>query len=344
MVQTEQTCLTQVVDQRRIEDLPLNGRNILQLMTLANGVSNVNTREGGAIIETQTFANGNYASPISIDGSRPNQTNYLYDNEDNNDTFQNINEPFPNPDSIQEFTMQTSTFDAQYGRGIGGEVNVITKSGTNQFHGTAFEFLRNYDMNARNYFSGLDSLKRNQFGGSLGGPIIKNKTFLFGSYQGTRQSNATPGATNNAPDAAMAAGDVSEFLGSTGQGTVIDPTTGLPFPGNIIPQNRWDPVSKALLAYMPIANRPNRLYRYATPASIFDDNQIVLRGDQHIGDKQHFFARYFRLGMNIPFGEIPNNIYYINLGQKGTIQSLAPQRHVHIFTEICKRNRCRLPS
>jgi hypothetical protein len=337
MVQTEQTSLTQVIDQARIEDLPLNGRNVLQLMSLGNG-SSLNNATEGALVQVSTFANGNYASPISINGARSNQSNYLYDNEDNNEGYENLNEPFPNPDSIQEFTIQSSTFDAQYGRGIGGVVNVITKSGTNQFHGTAFDFLRNYDLNARNFFSGLDSLRRNQFGGSAGGPVIiphlyngKDKTFVFGSYQGTRQSSAVPEATTLGPDMAMVQGNLSEFLGPDGQGTILDPTTGNPFPGNIIPANRFDPVSKALLAYLPVANQPNRLYQFAEPPSIFDDDQVVFRADQQVSDKQHFFARYFWLGTNIPWGLIPHNLYYVNTGQYGTIQNLA-LNDTYIFT------------
>ncbi len=123
-------------------------------------------------IVSNTIAGGDYHVPVSINGSRGNATNFLLDNADNNDGYTNIAEPYPNPDAVQEFSIQTSTFDAQYGRNVGGVVNVVTRSGTNSFHGTAFNFLRNYKLNAGNYFSGRDALKRNQFGGTFGGPVI----------------------------------------------------------------------------------------------------------------------------------------------------------------------------
>jgi len=125
--------------------------------------------------------------------------------------------PFPNVDAVEEFSIQTSSFDAQYGRGVGGVVNVVTKSGTNLYHGTAFEFLRNFKLNARNFFSGRDALKRNQFGGGFGGPIRKDRTFFFLSYQGTRISSATPAVIRTAPSAAMRAGNFSEWLGRAGR-------------------------------------------------------------------------------------------------------------------------------
>ena len=182
MVQTTATNLVQVVDERRIVDLPLNGRNVLQLMTLSSGVSDRGAQ--GGTLQINTIASGNYHVPVSINGSRGNATNFLLDNADNNDGYTNIAEPYPNPDAVQEFSVQTSTFDAQYGRGVGGVVNVVTRSGTNQVHGTAFNFFRNGKMNAANFFSGRDALKRNQFGATIGGPVVipglyngKDRTF-----------------------------------------------------------------------------------------------------------------------------------------------------------------------
>jgi hypothetical protein len=123
-------------------------------------------------------------------------------------------------DAVEEFSIQTNAFDAQYGGGVGGVVKVVTKSGTNLFHGTAFEFLRNFKLNAANFFSGRDTLKRNQFGGGLGGPIRKDRTFFFASYQGTGISSATPGVIRTAPSAAMRAGNFSEWLGAGGAGAI----------------------------------------------------------------------------------------------------------------------------
>jgi hypothetical protein len=198
LVQTASTALVQVVDKRRVEDLPLNGRNVLQLVTVNAGVADRGAT--GSTIQTNTLAQGRYQVPASINGSRGNGTNYLLDSAQNNDNYTNISAPFPNPDAVQEFSIQTSSFDAEYGRGVGGVVNMVTRSGTNAFHGTLFEYLRNYDLNAANFFSGRDSLKRNQFGFSAGGPVVipglydgRDRTFLFGSYQGTRESTPRPG-------------------------------------------------------------------------------------------------------------------------------------------------------
>ena len=160
LVQATSTTLVQVVDQRRVQDLPLNGRNVLQLMALNAGVSTQ-----GAVGQTNIIQNLGTAVTASINGSRGNGTNFLLDGGDNNDSFTNVALPFPNPDAVQEFSIQTSTFDAQHGRGVGGVVNVVTRSGTNQFHGSAFNYLRNYKLNAADFFTGRDAIKRNQFGG-----------------------------------------------------------------------------------------------------------------------------------------------------------------------------------
>ena len=257
MIQTTATNLVQVVDERRIVDLPLNGRNVLQLMTLSSGVSDRGAQ--GSTLQINTLAGGNYHVPVSINGSRGNATNFLLDNADNNDGYTNIAEPYPNPDAVQEFSVQTSTFDAQYGRGVGGVVNVVTRSGTNQVHGTAFNFFRNGKMNAANFFSGRDALKRNQFGATVGGPVVipglyngKDRTFIFASYQGTRQRVATPAVVRTAPSQAMKEGDLSAFLGANGVGAIRDPLSpGTYFPNNRIPVSRFDPVSAKLLNYIP---------------------------------------------------------------------------------------------
>ncbi|MDQ6700485.1 MAG: carboxypeptidase regulatory-like domain-containing protein [Acidobacteriota bacterium] len=205
LVQATSTTLVQVVDARRVHDLPLNGRNVLNLMQINAGVSTE-----GATGQSSQIQNLGTAVTASINGSRGTGTNFLLDNGDNNDGYTNTALPFPNPDAIQEFSIQTSTFDAQYGRGIGGVVNVVTKSGTNQVHGSLFEYLRNYDLKAANFFSGRDTVKRNQFGGSVGAPIYipklyngRDHSFFFFVYQGTHVSTATPGVVKTTPSEAM---------------------------------------------------------------------------------------------------------------------------------------------
>src|SRR5262249_26990428 len=154
--------------------------------------------------------------PVALAGAKGNAANFLLDNADNNEVQSAMPRPYPNVDAVEEFSIQTNAFDAQYGRAVGGVINVVTKSGTNAYHGAAFEFLRNYDLNAANFFSGRDTLKRNQFGGAVGGPVRRDKTFFFASYQGTRTSSATPSVVVTAPSAAMKAGDFSAWLAAGG--------------------------------------------------------------------------------------------------------------------------------
>jgi len=337
MVQATTTNLMLVVDARRIVDLPLNGRNILQLMLLSAGVSDRGAQAG--TLQINTIGGGQYHQPVSINGARGNATNFLLDNADNNDGYTNIAEPYPNPDAIQEVSVQTSTFDAQYGRQVGGVVNAVTRSGTNQFHGTAFNFLRNYKMNARNYFSGRDAMKRNQYGGTFGGPVVlpriyngKDRTFFFFSYQGTNQRVATPGALRFAPSEAMKRGDFSSWLTPDGRGAIRDPLApGQYLPGNIIPQSRIDPVSRGLLNYMPSTSDPAYQLRLNTPVNPTDDYQFIGRIDQAISAKQRISARIFYLAFDRKWVSIPNNLLYVVSGQYGGSTSITTN-HSYTFT------------
>ncbi len=194
MVQTEDQSISQVVDRQRTVDLPLNGRQATQLILLTPGTANRACNRLG--LEQKLSQRRN----ISVAGAQATNINYLMDASDNNDAFTNVNLPFPFPDAIQEFSVQTSGLSAQYGIHPGAVVNIVTRAGGNSFHGTAFEFFRNGDMNARNHFSTKqDTLKRNQFGGVLGGPIRKDKLFFFGGYQGTRTRQETNAFTSFVP-------------------------------------------------------------------------------------------------------------------------------------------------
>ncbi|HTM47331.1 MAG TPA: carboxypeptidase-like regulatory domain-containing protein [Bryobacteraceae bacterium] len=337
MVQTSATNLVQVVDQKRIVDLPLNGRNVLQLMALNSGVADRGA--AGGTIQVNTFASGQYHFSASLNGSRGNATNFLLDDADNNDDFTKIAHPYPNPDAVSEVSVQSSTFDAQYGRGVGGVVNVVTRSGSNQIHGSAFEFLRNYELNAANFFSGRDALKRNQFGFSAGGPVIipklyngKDHTFIFGSYQGTRNRSATPGALATTPSSAMKQGDLSSFLRPDGVGAIHDPLSGGGyFPNNQIPVSRFDPVSAKLLNVMPASSSANFQLRFGTPTLAISDDQLVLRGDQIVNEKQRVSVRYFLLHYNQPWVFLPNNLYSVAAGQYGNAQNVTVS-HTYVFS------------
>src|SRR6266581_2139461 len=197
-VDTSTSTLKQVIEQQRLVELPLNGRNAAQLTLLVPGT--VNSPGGGADQgSTKTFPG---AVTISANGSRQNQISYQLAGGNFVDEYSSVYRPFPFPDALQEFSVQTSNYSSEYGQNAGAVVNVITKSGTNNFHGDVFEFLRNSVFNARNFFApltqpngspskdmGRDQLKRNQFGGTIGGPIIHDRTFFFAGYQGTRLRN-----------------------------------------------------------------------------------------------------------------------------------------------------------
>ena len=208
-VDTTTGTIKQVIEAERVLELPLEGRNAANLTLLVPGTVN-DPNSGGADQGGQKTFPG--AVAYSINGSRQNQTSYQLDGGNFVDEYSNVNQPFPFPDALQEFSVQTSNYGAEYGQNAGGVVNVITKSGTDQFHGTVFDFIRNALFNARNWGSnfnaydhGRDQLKRNQFGGVIGGPIIRGKTFFFAGYQGTRVRNLGDPKTDSVLTAAQRA-------------------------------------------------------------------------------------------------------------------------------------------
>src|SRR6266403_781832 len=240
-VDTATSTLKQVIEQQRISELPLNGRNAAQLTLLVAGA--VNSPNGGADQgATKTFPG---AVTFSANGARQNSISYQLDGGNYVDEYTNVNQPFPFPDALQEFSVQTSNYSAEYGSNAGGVVNVITKSGTNNFHGDAFEFVRNPIFNAQNFFATPttpDRVKRNQYGGTLGGPIRKDKTFFFGGYQRTAFRNLVLGSQR-----AVGQTDISNFLAA---GPFLNPAnpTGPHLPGTI------DPAVATLLGVVPGCN------------------------------------------------------------------------------------------
>jgi len=218
-VDTSTSTLSQVIEQQRISELPMNGRNAATLTLLVAGT--VNSPNGGADQgATKTFPG---AVTFSANGARQNSISYQLDGGNYVDEYTNVNQPFPFPDALQEFSVQTSNYSAEYGENAGGIVNVVTKSGTNNFHGNAFEFVRNPVFNAQNYFATPttpDQIKRNQFGGTLGGPIIRNRTFFFGGYQRTLFRNVVLGSSK-----VVGRTDIANFLATGPFGTpgAIDP-------------------------------------------------------------------------------------------------------------------------
>ena len=186
IVTTQSATLSQVINQRQVVDLPLDGREVQQLVFLAPGIKDASTHYCTTNCEGGTYPSEQYAK---ANGTSSMSINYQMDGVDYNDSYINANLPFPNPDAIQEFSVLDSNLSAEYGNSVGGVVNVVTKSGTNQIHGDVFEFLRNGDLNARNFFAPThDTLKRNQFGGSVGGLIQEDHLFYFGTYTRARGS------------------------------------------------------------------------------------------------------------------------------------------------------------
>ena len=302
-VDTETATLKNVVDQRRIEDLPLNGRNATQLMRLVAGV----VADPRADVTSGTTYPG--VTPVSVNGSRANATNYILDGANNNDHYSNAPNPMPNPDALQEFSVQTNNFSAEFGRQSGGVVNAVTKSGTNQIHGSAFEYVRNQALNASNFFAPVvngskqqDGLKRNQYGATIGGPVWipkiydgHDKTFFFFSYQGTRLRQAPIQSQIIVPNAAMREGDFSSLLPGK---QLKDPFTGTPYPNNQVPASEITPMSRAILTHIPLPTIGNTTF--AAAPNNFDEDQWLVRGDQQIGSKNRLTGRWYR-----SFGETP---------------------------------------
>lgn len=292
LVQTQQNTISQVVDQQRIVDLPLNGRDATQLITISG--ASVNHSDG-----TNTGSKSFFSSQsIAIAGSAGDETNYLLDGGDNNDSFTNVNMPFPFPDALAEFSVETSTLPARNGLHPGGVVNAVTKSGSNSWHGDLFEFLRNGDVNAINYFAPKqDSLKRNQYGGTFGGRIIRDKLFFFGGFQRSDIRQDPSASTAYVPTAAAIGGDFSVLDGAGCQAkgvarVINDPVTGTPLPNDQFPVSRFDPVSQALAKYLPQTSDPCGKVSYGIPVQS-DENQFIGRVDWVISPKHSLYGRYF---------------------------------------------------
>ncbi|QNI37466.1 carboxypeptidase regulatory-like domain-containing protein [Edaphobacter albus] len=310
-IDTTTPTISQIVDQERIVELPLNGRNAATLTTLAPGA--VNAPANGAI-QSSTFGNqavGGQAAAvtISVNGSRQTSSNYLMDGSDNMDQYTNVNQPFPMPDSIREFSVQTSNYSAQYGGNSGAVVNVVTRSGTNRLHGTAFEFIRNSALNARNWAAtSRDTIKRNQFGGTIGGPVFlpklydgREKTFFFFGFQGTIFHSAS--ATNRVylPTTANLNGDFSAMLSASNPAnplgraiTIKNPVTGQPYPGNIVPTSDFDAAALNTLKLLPSAASPNGLTSYIQPNAPQNFHEELIRIDHTLSSHDRITGRYFR--------------------------------------------------
>jgi hypothetical protein len=294
MVETQDTAISEIVDQRRIVELPLNGRQATDLILLSGGAS-VPPGAGGRFITTHDYVS---SAGVSIAGGQENGNNYLLDGGDHNDTHSSVNLPFPFPDALQEFSVQTNGVSARYGLHPYAVVNAVTKSGTNQIHGDLFEFVRNGAFNARNFFAARqDTLRRNQFGGTVGGPIRKDKLFLFGGFQATRTRTAPPQTTSFVPTQAVLNGDFSTIESAACQTSgkavsLIDPATGVPFPNNFISPALFSTPAVNLAKLIPVSTDPCGKLVYAIP-NPNNENQFVGRADWLATSRHTVYGRFF---------------------------------------------------
>jgi hypothetical protein len=317
-VDTTSTQMGQVIQSKEMTNMPLNGRSFVDLLALQPGVVPISS--GASNNDTPVSGNLS-AGVISVNGAREDANAFLVNGADVEESRNNGAAVIPNLDSIQEFRVLTDTFDAEYGRFSGGIVNVVTKSGTNALHGTVFEFLRNDALDARNYFNApgvKGTLKRNQFGGAGGGPILKDRIFFFTDYQGTRQSAGVTGNQIHVPSPNERAGNFSD-VGVTGYSALSGSVRGGPgrtsmnsvlstrlgytvtngepywvpgcnsvqdgqagrcvFPGQVIPQGVWSPAAKGMLQYIPTGSQAaTPLYSSVGVQRVIDD-KLGERGD-----------------------------------------------------------------
>ena len=294
---TSSSTLSGVVESQQIQQLPLNGRNALQLQALEPGV--VSTGTGGQFGAQQvTFTSS---------GGRDIDTNYTLDGGINVDPFYAISNNYPNPDALQEFSVSSRNYSARFGRGS-TDVSAVTRSGTNSFHGAVFEFLRNTKLDATPFFSTtVPAFHRNQFGGAIGGPIIKDKLFFFGSYQGTQRSGSPGEQTYTTIPMAQRGlnGADADFSGISTP--IIDPQTGQQFPGNIIPNNRiTSQATKFFTDFLPAPNLGDNTYVFPSVATL-QEHQAVGKVDFQARQKDLVFVRYF-------FDDIPSTGYGAGTG------------------------------
>ncbi len=299
---SDSSSVGQVIEQKAIADLPLNGRNFVQLAILGPGVTGVGFGSAGTIMSGNRPDDLRPGSELFSNGNREGSNNFLYDGVDNNERLTLAITLRPSVEAVREFKIQTNLFSAEQGRNAGATVNVISKSGSNEWHGSLYEFLRNDKLDARQYFADPDaakpSFRQNQFGGSLGGRIVPNKLFFFGNYEGFRKSQENA-AVVTVPTAEMRAGDFS------GVRDIFDPLTTVadssarsgfindPFPNRLIPAARVDSVTGRLARAYPLPIRSGLTNNFnVAPKDRQRWNQGDVRVDLNANEKNVVFGRF----------------------------------------------------
>ncbi|HXG54307.1 MAG TPA: carboxypeptidase regulatory-like domain-containing protein [Vicinamibacterales bacterium] len=286
LIETTSGALSRTVGQNEVLNLPLVNRDLYALLSLTGGVSSNDSSNSLGGPEQLTTINGSSRAQMG-------SVNFQLDGGNNTAGLRGTGNPAPNPEAVQEFRVLTNAYGAEYGRYAAGVVDVVTKSGTNQFHGAAFEFFRNEKLNAPRWAapgttSTKDPLDRNQFGGALGGPVKTDRTFFFGSYSGLRQQETY--FRNNAvvPTALERAGDFSQSVRQPN-----DPATRAPFPGGVIPAARFDAAAKTIQdQYVPLSNLPNSFYEVRRPDPLNTD-EATLKLDHSLSAGHTMALSYF---------------------------------------------------
>ena len=281
-VDTRSATVGEVVDRVRIQELPLNGRNPMELAAVVPGVISVSA--------PAVVTNARSGPQLVVAGGRDTSNEYRFDGTSHKNLTQNTALNLPAPDALQEFKVVTSNVSAEYGRYTGGTVIAVTRAGTNDFRGSAWEYFRNDKLNGKNYFATTKpDLNQNQYGFTLGGPIVRNRAFFFGSYQGIRVKETRLFATATPPTEAMRSGN---FNGAAR--LPIDPVTRLPFPNNTIPAARFDPVAVEVLErFVPLPNASGGRWSELVSQPT-NGNQYLGRADYQIAPSNTVNVRYFR--------------------------------------------------
>jgi hypothetical protein len=293
MVDTRETGVGTTVTEEQMVGLPLNGRQPSQLVMLSGPA--VDNGASGALIGSQRQYPS--AVAIAVAGGTGNSTLYLVDGGYNNDPLNNIGQPMPFPDALEEFKVENGVRPARYGVYTGATVNAVTRSGSNTYHGDAFAFTRHHAFNARGYFDiADDGLVRAQTGGTIGGPLIKNKWFFFAGPQITNE-RITPTSTDTfVPTAKMLAGDFTDVMSAQCQGGVAR-TLGGPFTGNKVSQSVFNPISLKIASLLPVSSDPCGRLKFAVPNNS-DEIQTIARSDYQLRSSQRVFGRYYVANYN----------------------------------------------
>jgi hypothetical protein len=294
LVETRNMGVGQVMDNERINQLPLNGRNTAELIQYTPAAVPAPAMNANA----RAFNGTQGGLAFSVAGSQPNAVGYLLDGAPHNNPYNNLNLPLPFPDALQEFKVETSALTAQNGVHAGAAVNAVSKSGTNQTHGNVFEYLRDRRFNATNPFNAKgpdgkrlgDGLNRNQYGGTIGGPIIHDRLFYFAAYQGTRTRQMPSSSFAFVPTAAMMQGDFTAFASAAcNAGRAL--TLRAPFVNNQVSTTQFSPAARAIAAKLPTTTDPCGRVQYTIPTSI-DESQSIGKVDFQLNQSQSLFVRY----------------------------------------------------